>query len=263
MIVQSKKSKMTPSNIDDILQAYELPTFMTKMCREEQIFTTSLQRHVITVQTLKETYHRLDYLYDTIKTARYNLCMYYKDISADLIIEDADETWIKSQFLANALMWYSISFDIVLQYCWIFYRLYLKTNKYKNQKIRLTTDEIASILQLCTYEKVSKYLPPTDKELWERLEKLHTTNRPIREWTNKLKHRGNLRKNGINDDWYIKVTNGAEQEHLIYNSEETQTELPISDAVACIKNYHQTLIEFLRFMIQKFEKIVNSDTRNS
>lgn len=238
---------------DIILKEFPLPNFLHDLNREEMITFASISNGPIAVITLQEVFHLYDYLYDAIKTARYDYYMFcQQEFPNNFILEDEDEKWIRLHYLVNSLMWYNASFDIILQCIWIFYGLYYN----KEEKNSIRTSNIKEIQQQCSFNKINeherKYL--IDANLFRKVNKLRGKRDKIAEYVNKFKHNGLLTKGGDIENFFVSVKVNVENsnEQAIYESSCTQKEIDSKKAEQAIKNYHEALMQFVKLMNDVF-----------
>lgn len=238
---------------DIILKEFPLPNFLHDLNREEMITFASISNGPIAVVTLQEVFHLYDYLYDAIRTARYDYYMFCQQESPNnFILEDEDEKWIRLHYLVNSLMWYNASFDIILQCIWIFYGLYYN----KEEKNSIRTSNIKEIQQQCSFNKINeherKFL--IDANLFRKVNKLRGKRDKIAEYVNKFKHNGLLTKGGDIEKFFVSVKVNVENsnEQAIYESSCTQKEIDFKKAEQAIKNYHKALMQFVKLMNDVF-----------
>lgn len=240
-------------NKESIIKEFPLPNCLHDINREELITYAGIYKDSIAVITVQEIFHLYDYLYDVIRTARYDYYMFCKqNYPADFICEDEDKRWIQLHYLANSLMWYNASFDIVLQCIWIFYGLYYN----KQDKNSIRTENVKDIQMQCSFDKINeherKYV--IDTNLFQKLRRLRGKRDRIAEFVNKFKHNGLLTKGGEMENFFVVVNIKAEtsQEQLKYDSSCTQNEIDLKQAKQAIKNYHRAAMGFIILMNKVF-----------
>ena len=247
---------------DIILKEFPLPNFLHDLNREEMITFASISNGPIAVVTLQEVFHLYDYLYDTIRTARYDYYMFcQQEFPNNFILEDEDEKWIRLHYLVNSLMWYNLSFDQVLQIVYLYYGLFKYDKKLPNKEFE--TENIDNILERCRWGVLENNKNEIDSELYKVLLNLKSKREKINDWTVKFKHRGNLLKSNDKEEFYLKVKSNrdigrTDRSDIIYDSSCTQPLIPIADIIESLKDYHTALIGTLNLMCKAFNLIKDS-----
>lgn len=248
-----RKVKIMVENKESIIKEFPLPNSLHDINREELITYAGTCKGSIAVITIQEIFHLYDYLYDVIRTARYDYYLFCKqNYPADLICEDEDERWIQLHYLVNSLMWYNASFDIILQCIWIFYGLYHK----KQEKNPIRTDNIKIIQQQCSFDIINEHerRDLIDASLFKKLKRLRGKRDKIAEFVNKFKHNGLITKGGEMENYFVAVKINAEnsKDLSIYESSCTQKEIDSQQAKQAIRNYHKTVVDFIILMNNVF-----------
>lgn len=239
-------------NKEYLLKELPLPNCLHDLNREELITYVAFKKGQNATTTLQEIFHLYDYLYDVVRTARYDYYLFGKqNYPAAFICEDEDERWIQLHYLINSLMWYNVSFDIILQCIWIFYGLYNN----KQNKIFIRTKNIKEIQQQCSFDRINeherKYV--IDKKLIQKVRILRGKRDKIAELVNKFKHNGLLLKGGEMETFFVSVSKDTGNLiEKIYDSSCTQKEIDSKQAEQAIKNYHKAMVSFIELMNEIF-----------
>lgn len=256
------KSYIIP-NSNAIVEELFLPSFLNRICWEEILLDKAIRKSQTSFcKRLKEISHICAYIYDVIKTARYNFCMFCTEhYSESFIVDGEDSDWLRTQYLVNSLMWYNLSFDQVLQIVYLYYGLFKYDHKLLNKEFE--TENIDNILERCRWGVLENNKNKIDSELYKVILDLKSKREKINDWTVKFKHRGNLLKSNDEEDFFLKVKSNRDIDKtgrgdIIYDSSRTQSSIPITDIIESLKDYHKVLIETLNFMCKAFNLIKDS-----
>lgn len=249
----AEKVGIMVKNKEYILKEFPLPNCLHEVNREDLQMFASTKKGVFACMTLQEIFHLYDYLYDVVRTARYDYFLSCKQkYSTDYTLEDEDEQWIQYHYLCNSLMWYNASFDVILQCVWIFYGLYYN----KQEKNYIRTSNVRELQKQCSFDMINEHERKDliDSKLLKRLRKLRGKRDKIAEYVNKLKHSGLITKGGGKENFFLEVKQktGTLEDGVIYDSSCTQEEIDPRKAEQSIKNYHNALISFIEFMNEIF-----------
>lgn len=266
-----KYSDNTIPNFSDSFDELEKPEFLNGM---EVCNFPRKYRHLSSYSAL-EVYRRVQSLYDSICSGRFNLCNACKlEFPEYLDSTNTEEAhiWIRTQFTNNAILWYNATFDLLLQVVWFYYELYKKLKK----PMHLSTRNIEDIMRKCTLENIkantSKNVGIVDAELLNNIEELHNKfHAPIAKWANTIKHRSSIVYADMNyhDTVTLQVYHRNPGENildtlrrnadLMYNSKETIKEVHLNDVLNSLIKYHKALIKYSEDMVitmfpDKFEE---------
>ena len=187
-----------------ILQDLPLPYCLYGMDRGEIASFVAINKGSIALRTLQEVFHSYDYLFDVVKTARYNYYLSCKNgYTKDFELEDEKVQWIQLQFLSSSLMWYNASFDVILQCIWIFYGLYYD----KNKRNTIKTNNLKELQEQCSFDNIMQHERCflVDANLLKKLKKLRSKRDDIACFVNKFKHNSILTKDGDHESFFVKV----------------------------------------------------------
>ena len=256
------KSYIIP-NSSTIMEELLLPSFLNRICWEELLLDKAIRKsELFFCKRLKEISHIYAYIFDVIKTARYNFCMFCTEhYSESFIVDGEDSDWLRTQSLVNSLMWYNLSFDQVLQIVYLYYGLFKYNKKLPNKEFE--TENIDNILERCRWGVLENNKNEIDSELYKVLLNLKSKREKINDWTVKFKHRGNLLKSNDKEEFYLKVKSNrdigrTDRSDIIYDSSCTQPLIPIADIIESLKDYHTALIGTLNLMCKAFNLIKDS-----
>lgn len=236
----------TIPNSYSIMDELHLPLFIDDICWDEIILIEAIKKgHTSLCQRLKEVSHIYKYMFDVLKTARYNLCMACKEqYSESFMVSEEDYDWLRLQYLCNSLMWYNASFDIALQVISLYYGLSSK---------ELKTESVDHILEECRWNVIENKKDNINSNIYKKLLNLKKKRININKWTIKFKHRGNLLKDDSEEEFFLNVTLKRKigeiyKKDIIYDSSQTQHLIPINQTIDSIREYHKEIIEYLQEM---------------
>lgn len=267
-----KYSDNTIPDFSDSLKELELPEFLNgiEICNFPSDYGNLKSYSVL------EVYRRLQSLYDSICSARFNLCNACKLEFPEYI--DPKNTakahiWIRTQFTNNAILWYNSTFDFLLQVVWFYYELY----KILKKPMDLTTSNFEAIMKKCTLKNIkiitSKHTEIVDVDLLNKIEEFHHNfHATISNWANSIKHRSSIIYADMNDHNTIllqayqckpgeNILDALRRNaDLMYNSKETIREVHLNDVLNSLIKYHKALIKYSEDMVitmfpDKFEKL--------
>lgn len=266
-----KYSDNTIPNFSDSFDELEKPEFLNGM---EVCNFPKKYKHLSSNSAL-EVYRRVQSLYDSICSGRFNLCNACKlEFPEYLDATNTEEAhiWIRTQFTNNAILWYNATFDLLLQVVWFYYELYKKLKK----PMDLSTPNIEDIMRKCTLENIkaniSKNVGIVDAELLNNIEELHNKfHAPIAKLANTIKHRCSIVYADMNyhNTITLQVYHRNAGENILeafkrgikplYNSTETTKQVHLSDVINCLISYHKALVKCLKDMVitmfpDKFEE---------
>lgn len=259
-------------NFSDSFKVLELPNFLNGM----EAYNFPIKYGNLESRSVLEVYRRLQSLYESICSGRFNLCNACKlnfPEYLDPCNTEKAHIWIRTQFTNNAILWYNATFDLLLQVVWFYYELYKKTNK----PIELSTSNFEDILKKCKLESikaiVSKHIGIVDAKLLNKIEDLHNNQHaPISNWANSIKHRSSILYADMksHNRRYLQVYHCKLGENLLdalkrnadllYDSNETLKEVQLDDVIDCLITYHKALIKCSKDMVitmfpDKFENM--------
>lgn len=244
---------------DDVVQRCELPNNL----KEDLSTYTILPKSLLAKKTWSTLIHLYEALYNTIQSGRYNLYMSCKDSYEQAFnIDNEDDQFLRCQFLNSALMHYNSAFDIMLECIWVGFGLYRYV---KNEGVLSlnTRKETEHVLSLCTYTKIKSLENVIDAELFEELVKLRKKHQKIANWTNNLKHRGNL----VYKEYFeetIPVKTESKENGIIFDSSKIPSQVSIYKVEASLITYHSCLITFVRHLDEFYKnKIIQTAIKSS
>ena len=244
---------------DDVIQRCELPTFL----KEELVAYTILPKSLLAAKTWSTLIHLYEALYDTIQSGRYNLYLSCKEsYEAEFRIDNEDDQFLRCQFLDSALMHYNSAFDITLECLWIGFGIY---RYIKNEGVLSlnSKEDTEKVLSLCTYTKIKSLEKVIDAALFEELVKLRKTHQKIANWTNNLKHRGNL----VYKEYFeetIPVKTESKEKGILFDSSKNLSQVSIDKVEASLITYHSCLITFVRHLDEFYKnKITQTAIKSS
>ena len=149
-----------------------------------------LERDNGDLPVLLETCRCFQSLYDAICSARFNLSCACRPEYPELLDPNNPQKahmWMRSQFVNNAILWYSSIFELLLQPLWIYFKIYEKAKP----GLKMTTNDFDKVLEICRFEKIEKYgsFDVGDDLIAELKEIDSNIQDDIRPWANTLKHR--------------------------------------------------------------------------
>ena len=239
---------------DSILWECILPDFLFS----DLAVYSCIPKSAIAMKTWSTLIHLYEALYDTIQSGRYNLFMSFKhSYEEEFRFDNEDDQFLKCQFLNSALMHYNSAFDITLECIWIGFGLY---RYIKNEGVLSlnSKEETEKILSLCSYNTISSFKTVIDTTLFKELKSLRRKQQKIANWTNNLKHRGNL----VYEDFFeeaIVVKTITKDGKIIFDSSKTQSRVSTSIVIDSLRKYHTHLVPFIQHMDEFFkDRIFNS-----
>lgn len=252
------ESGITTLTPDDVIQRCALPTFL----KEDLVAYTILPKSPLATKTWSTLIHLYEALYDTIQSGRYNMYMSCKDSFEHVFkIDNEDDQYLRCQFLNSALMHYNSAFDIILECIWVGFGLYRYV---KNEGIMSlnTRKETEHVLSLCTYTRIKSLEKVIDASLLEELVELRKKQQKISNWTNNLKHRGNLvYKESFEEAIHVKIE--SKENDIIFDSSKTQSQVSTDKVVTSLITYHSGLITFVRHLDEFYKNIITQTAINS
>lgn len=250
----------TENMYEDLKGTLTLPVWLYYDREEELLIHAAINRD--NVIRIKETISQFHNLYDTIESARFNLLTSYnQQVIEELTNDENDASWVKIQFINNAIQWYNNSFDILLQSLWIYYGIYgnnCKTRKalkiFDNVEVTITTKTLPEILKSCNYNSVREWVIAHNSPLTEGLVELHCKLSRIHHWANIFKHRGNIAySDSPTEEIEVKTHSVNAESKVWYNSTRTKESVSISQCVEEIINYHRGIIEYSKKITEEFK----------
>lgn len=243
---------------DDVVQRCELPNYL----QEDLAAYTILPKSLLATKTWSTLIHLYEALYNTIQSGRYNLYMSCKDSYEQAFnIDNEDDQFLRCQFLNSALMHYNSAFDIMLECIWVGFGLYRYV---KNEGVLSlnTRKETEHVLSLCTYKKIKSLEKVIDAALFEELVKLRKTHQKIANWTNNLKHRGNL----VYEEYFeetIHVKTESKEKSILFDSSTIQSQVSIDKVKVSLIAYHSCLITFVRYLDEFYKNKITQTAKKS
>lgn len=235
------ESEITTLTPDKVVQRCALPTFL----KEDLVAYAIMPKSPLATKTWSTLIHLYEALYDAIQSGRYNLYVSCKESYEQVFKNDnEDDQSLRCQFLNSSLMHYNSTFDIMLECIWVGFGLfrYVKNEGVLSLNTRKDTEHV---LSLCTYAKIKSLKKVIDALLFEELVKLRKKHQKIANWTNNLKHRGNLvYKEAYEETIHVKTE--SKENDIIFDSSKTQSQVSIDKVVASLIKYHSSLIAFVR-----------------
>lgn len=262
-------------NFSDSFKELELPDFLNGL----ELYNFPIKYGNLESSSVLEVYRRIQSLYESICSARFNLCnackLNFPEYLDSCNIEQA-HIWIRAQFTNNAILWYNATFDLLLQVVWFYYELYKKIQK----PLVLSTSNFEKILKKCKLESIrtlaSMHKGVVDVEILNKIEELHNNQHvPISNWANSIKHRSSILYADMHScnrrNLQVYHCNPGEKlldalkrnANLIYDSEETSKEVLFDDVIEHLIQYHKALIKCTKDVVvkmfpEKFEDLNGS-----
>lgn len=254
MEIQVNDKNRIPIIPDSILQECVLPDFLFS----DLAVYSCIPKSVIAMKTWSTLIHLYEALYDTIQSGRYNLFMSFKhSYEEEFRFDNENDQFLKCQFLNSALMHYNSAFDISLECIWIGFGLY---RYIKNEGVLSlnSKEETERILSLCSYNMISSFETVIDTTLFKELKSLRRKQQKIANWTNNLKHRGNLVYEDFLEEAIIFRTI-TKDGIVFFDSSKTQSHVSTSKVMDSLRKYHTYLVPFIQHMDKFFkDRIFNS-----
>lgn len=109
---------------------------------------------------------------------------------------------------------------------------------------------------------ISSFETVIDTTLFKELKSLRRIQQKIANWTNNLKHRGNLvYKESFEETIHVKIES---KNDIIFDSSKTQLQVSTDKVVTSLITYHSTLITFVRHLDDFYKnKIIQTATNRS
>ena len=189
---------------------------------------------------------------ETLGRARYNLIK-----AVDLFFIPIEVEWSKGYgahyklraiYLENAIIDYNQCFDFILQMWWFAFGFYKLSEKYDAY---LNFRKLSSI---CTQNEMGRIIKehiedPTQKQYWKKLNAFSGKLDKINSWANEIKHRGNLRIEGvyIEELYEIKIFNEGTVEST---KDYTPIVVNLEDAIRELEKVHKTYVDCYEFSVE-------------
>ena len=228
---------------NDIMEKCVLPDLLKEDIDEYFM----LPQSPYAIKTWSAMVHLYEALYDAIKSGRYNLSLSFKSSFEDVFrIDGEDDKFLISQFLSSALMHYNSAFDIFLECFWVGMGLYRYIKNGELLSLN-SNQEVEKVLSYCSYKNVIDTLNKTDDSFVEKLKMLRNKQQIIANWTNNLKHRGNL----IIEEFFeepINIKTVDSQGRDVFDSSKIQTKESIVFISHSLIEYHTALVEHVGYL---------------
>lgn len=152
--------------------------------------------------------------------------------------------WLRTMRFESSLLWYNACEDYLLQMIWFSFELYKRHYKYnKNMKYNdlLKLCSLKSVLIILDHNKKST----ESKNLVNIIRKYNKNLSELRDWANKLKHRGNLNFKGsyIGNGWEMVMKNTSGD--CIFSSKDFEPMiLDLDEAIIKLAKIHEEIIKY-------------------
>lgn len=224
----------------EIISRYKLPSFLLDDIDSYTIIPKA-PLAVKTLDVLSKLYASLSL---AIQSGRYCLLMHLvTEYPKDFRVDSENDEFLKQQFINSALMHYNTSFDITLECIWIGFGLYhyIKSDRL----LSLNTNKgIEEILSCCTYNKIKSLEKCINPDLGKSLKLVRRKQQKIANWTNNLKHRGNIVYTDLTEE-RVNISTINEAGEIVYDSSKVQTKVTTEKVVKSLLEYHAALISLL------------------
>lgn len=243
---------------DSILRECILPDFL--FC--DLAVYSCIPKSAIAMETWSTLIHLYEALHDTIQSGRYNLFMSFKhSYEEEFRFDYENDQFLKCQFLNSALMHYNSAFDITLECIWIGFGLY---RYIKNEGVLSlnSKEETERVPLLCSYNMICSFETVIDTRLFKEIKSLRRKQQKIANWTNNLKHRGNI----VYEDFFeeaIIIKTIAKDGKVIFDSSKTQSRVSTSKVIDSLRKYHTCLVPFIQHMDEFFKNHIISSADNN
>jgi len=198
--------------------------------------------------------YKMSELYHVIASARFALIQAYeKFYDSNIVLREQSyvaQTWMRSQFLKNSILWYNSCIDYICQILWFGFDMHGKNiSEYVKSK-----EDFREMLKKVTFGAVKNKLETIKhkneyaKKLLERLENYGEKDNDvkfIKNIANAIKHRGNIGFKGIDSSSPISYENKVTGFDLEYIEPDI---LDIDETVERLARVHRKLISLAKYI---------------
>lgn len=195
--------------------------------------------------------YKMSELYHVIASARFALIQAYeKFYDSNIVLREQSyvaQTWMRSQFLKNSILWYNSCIDYICQILWFGFDMHGQNIL---DKIKSKTD-FEKMLREVTLSEVTKKLKGIKevnqhaKDLLDKLIKYQKESKCVNNYANAIKHRGNIGFKGIDSSSPISYENKVTGFDLEYIEPDI---LDIDETVERLARVHRKLISLAKYI---------------
>lgn len=195
--------------------------------------------------------YKMSELYHVIASARFALIQAYeKFYDSNIVLREQSyvaQTWTRSQFLKNSILWYNSCLDYICQILWFGFDMHGQNIL---DKIKSKTD-FEKMLREVTLSEVTKKLKGIKevnqhaKDLLDKLIKYQKESKCVNNYANAIKHRGNIGFKGIDSSSPISYENKVTGFDLEYIEPDI---LDIDETVERLARVHRKLISLAKYI---------------
>lgn len=195
--------------------------------------------------------YKMSELYHVIASARFALIQAYeKFYDSNIVLREQSyvaQTWTRSQFLKNSILWYNSCIDYICQILWFGFDMHGQNIL---DKIKSKTD-FEKMLREVTLSEVTKKLKGIKevnqhaKDLLDKLIKYQKESKCVNNYANAIKHRGNIGFKGIDSSSPISYENKVTGFDLEYIEPDI---LDIDETVERLARVHRKLISLAKYI---------------
>lgn len=195
--------------------------------------------------------YKMSELYHVIASARFALIQAYeKFYDSNIVLREQSyvaQTWTRSQFLKNSILWYNSCIDYICQILWFGFDMHGQNIL---DKIKSKTD-FEKMLREVTLSEVTKKLKGIKevnqhaKDLLDKLIKYQKESKCVNNYANAIKHRGNIGFKGIDSSSPISYENKVTGFDLEYIEPDI---LDIDETVERLARVHRKLVCLAKYI---------------